>query len=62
MGSDVVGKLSRKELLATTKRQVERRPEDMELAKERLEAARIKTKARFDKTHWLRYRKIEEGD
>ena len=54
--------MSREELLATRIRQLERRPEDLELAKERLEAARIKNKARFDKTHRLRPRKIEEGD
>ena len=53
--------MSRDELLATRIRQLERRPEDLELAKERLEAARIKNEARFDKTHRLRPRKIE-GD
>ena len=37
--------MSREELLATRIRQLERRPEDLELAKERLEAARIKNKA-----------------
>ena len=54
--------MSREELLATRIRQLERRREDLELAKERLEVARIKNKARFDKTHRLRPRKIEEGD
>ena len=54
--------MSREELLATRIRQLERRPEDLELAKERLEAARLHNKARFDKTHRLRPRKIEEGD
>ena len=54
--------MSREELLATRIRKLKRRPEDLELPKERLEAARIKNKARFDKTHRLRPRKIEEGD
>ena len=53
---------SREELLATRIRQLERRPEDLELAKERLEAARLSNKARFDKMHELHPRKIEEGD
>ena len=54
--------MSREELLATRIRQLERRPEDLELAKERLEVVRIKNKARFDKTHRLRPRKVKEGD
>ena len=43
--------MSREELLATRIRQHERKPKDFELAKERLEEARLKNKARFDKTH-----------
>ena len=54
--------MSREELLAARIRQLERRPEDVEQAAERLRMARIRNKARFDRTHWLRSRKIEEGD
>ena len=54
--------MSREELLATRIRQLKRRPEDLELVKERLEAVRIKNKAGFDKTHQLRLQKIEEGE
>ena len=36
--------------------------EPLELANERLEAARLNNKAGFNKTHWFLPRKIEEGD
>ena len=54
--------MSREELLAARIRQLERRPEDVEQAAEKLWMARIRNKARFDRTHWLRPKKIEEGD
>ena len=54
--------MSREELLAAHIRQLERRPEDVEQAAEKLRMARIRNKARFDRTHRLRPRKIEEGD
>ena len=34
----------------------------MEVALERLKAARLGNKERFDKTHRLRMKKIEKGD
>jgi hypothetical protein len=43
-------------------RQLERRPEDMERAAKRLRTARMRNKERFDRTHRLRPKKIEEGD
>ena len=43
-------------------RQLERRPEDVERAAEKLRMARIRNKAWFDRTHRIRPRKIEEGD
>ena len=54
--------ISREELLAARIRQLERRPEDIERAAEKLRVARIRNKARFDRTHRLWPRKIEEGD
>jgi hypothetical protein len=54
--------MSREELLAARIRQLERRPEDVELAAEKLRVSRTKNKARFDRTHRLRPKKIEEGD
>ena len=54
--------MSREELLAARIRQLERTPEDVERATEKLRMARIRNKARFDRTHRLRPRKIEEGD
>jgi transposase InsO family protein len=54
--------MSREELLAARIRQLERRPEDLEKARKMVEAARVKNKVRFDKTHRLRPKKIEEGD
>ena len=54
--------MSREELLAARIRQLERRPEDVEKAREKLRMARKRNKARFDRTHRLRPKKIEEGD
>ena len=55
-------KMSREELFAARIRQLERRPEDIARAKAKLHAAPEKKKDRFDRTHRLRPRKIEEGD
>ena len=38
------------------------KPEDVERATARVKEARIRNKARFDRTHRLRPRKIEEGN
>jgi hypothetical protein len=54
--------MSREELLAARIRQFEQRPEDVERATEKLRAARLGNKERFDRTHRLRPKKIEEGD
>ena len=50
--------MSREELLAARIWQLERRPEDVEQAAERLLVARMRNKARFDRTHRLRPKKI----
>jgi hypothetical protein len=55
-------KMSREELLAARIRQLQRRPEDVERAAEKLRMARMRNKERFDWTHQLRPKKIEEGD
>jgi hypothetical protein len=54
--------MSREELLAAQIRQLERRPEDTERVAERLRTAWMKNKERFDWTHRLRPKRIEEGD
>ena len=54
--------MSREELLAARIRQLEQRPKDVGQAAEKLQVARTRNKARFDRTHRLRPRKIEEGD
>ena len=54
--------LSREELLALRIRQLERRPEDIEVAIKRLKEAREKNKERFDRKHRLRPKGIEGGD
>ena len=59
---DWSNEMSREELLAARIRQLERRPEDVERAAAKMKEARIRNKARFDRTHRLRPRKIEEGD
>ena len=43
--------MSREELLAARIRQLERKPEDVERAAEKLQSARVKNKGRFDQTH-----------
>ena len=55
-------KMSREQLLAARIRQLERRPADLENARKIMETTRVKNKIRFDKTHRLRPKKIEEGD
>ena len=54
--------ISRKRLLELRIQQLGRLSEDMEVALERLKAARFGNKERFDKTHRLRMKKIEKGD
>ena len=54
--------LSREELLALHIRQLERRPEDIEAAKEQLKNAKLKNKDYLDKHHRLRRKLIEKGD
>ena len=54
--------MSREELLAACIRQLERRPEDVEQAAEKLRMERMRNKAWFDRTHRLRPKKIEEDD
>ena len=59
---DWANEMSREELLTAQIRQLEQRPEDVKLATARVKEARIRNKARFDQTHRLQPRKIEEGD
>ncbi|KAL3686234.1 hypothetical protein R1sor_004256 [Riccia sorocarpa] len=54
--------LDRDSLLAQRIRQLEHREEDLTDAQEKLKAARLKNKARFDKTHRLCPRPIQVGD
>ena len=54
--------LSREELLALRIRQLERRPEDIEIAIKKLKEAREKNKVRFDSKHRLRPQAIQNGD
>lgn len=54
--------LSREDLLALRIRQLERKPEDIEVAIKRLKEAREKNKERFDRKHRLRPKAIQEGD
>ena len=54
--------MSREDLLATRIRQLEQRPEDIEMAIDRVKGALLKNKESFDKAHRLRPKKIEEGD
>ena len=54
--------MSREELLVAQIRQIEQRLEDIEWVKERVKRVRINNKGRFDRTHQLRPRKIEEGE
>ena len=63
LGSDAIGERdeSRRDFGNTIK-QLEIRPEDLELLLEKIEVARLKNKDRFDKTHQLRPKNIEERD
>ena len=54
-------KMNRKDLLALRIRQLERRDEDVQIAMERMKQCRLRSKERFDKTHRLRPRKLQEG-
>ena len=52
--------MSREDLLTARIRQLERRPEDVEQAAERLRVARTRNKARFDRTHRLRPKRMRK--
>ena len=52
--------MSREGLLATRIQQLERRPEDVELAIERLRQARLKNKENFDKKHHFEKGKLKK--
>jgi hypothetical protein len=54
--------ISTERLLELRIQQLGRLPEHYEIALEKLKAARLNNKERFDKTHKLRAKKIEEGD
>ena len=54
--------ISREALLALRIRQLKRRLEDIEAAKERMKSARLKNKDYFDKLHRLKSKAIQEGD
>ena len=54
--------MSQEELLAARIRRLEQGLEDVERAAEKLRLARLKNKGRFDRTHGLRPKKMEEGD
>mgnify|MGYP006905980914 CR=1 FL=1 len=59
---DWMVEMSQEELLAAGIHQLKRRPEDVERAKAKLCAGQERNKDRFGRTHWLRPKKIEEGD
>ena len=54
--------IDRERLLELRIRQLERLPEDHQIAMEKLKAARLGNKEKFDKTHRLRPKSIKEGD
>jgi hypothetical protein len=54
--------ITRERLLELRIQQLERLPEDQEIALEKLKAARLHNKERFDKTHRLRSKSINVGD
>lgn len=54
--------ISREELIAQRIEHFTLKPEMVELAREKVKAARLKNKIRFDKTHRLRPIPIKEGD
>ena len=63
MGSNTMGERDEpRRILVARIRQLERRPEDLKHAQKLMEVARVKNKIRFDKTHRLHPKKIEEGD
>ena len=59
---DWVDEMSQEELLVAHIRQLERKPGDVEWATMRTKEVGTRNKAKFDKKHRLRSRKIEEGD
>ena len=63
MGSNTMGEWDdQEELLAAQIQQLEIRPKDLEHAQKIMEVARVKNRIRFEKSHRLRPKKIEEGD
>ena len=54
--------ISRERLLELRIQQLGRLPENLDIALEKMKAARLSNKERFDKTHRLRIKKIREGD
>jgi hypothetical protein len=54
--------ISRERLLELRIQQLERLPEDVGIALEKMKAARLSNKERFDRTHRMRRKKIREGD
>lgn len=54
--------ITRERLLELRIHQLEQLPEDRKMAQEKLKAARLSNKERFDKTHRLRIHPIQEGD
>ena len=59
---NIMDKMSREELLVAQIRQLERRPEDVERARAKVQEARLKNKEQFDRLHRLRPRKVEQGN
>jgi Integrase zinc binding domain/RNase H-like domain found in reverse transcriptase/Reverse transcriptase (RNA-dependent DNA polymerase) len=54
--------ISTERLLELRIQQLQRLPEDLAIALEKMKAARLGNKERFDRTHRLRRKKIREGD
>ena len=54
--------IDRQTLLELRIQQLERLPEDLQIAAEKLKTARLANKERFDKTHRLRPKPIQVGD
>ena len=61
-GNRLVQRNEQRRVANGTNRQLERRSKDVERTTTRVKEARIRNKARFDRTHRLRLRKIEKGD
>ena len=55
-------RISREDLLATSIRQMEQRPDDVEMAINCVKKAQLKNKEAFDKKQRLLPKKIEEGN